>query len=157
MPGCSPGREGVGKASFAQAAARRVLAEAAGPAFDLPGWTRPTDHPIAKLIEAGSHPDMRWLERLPKEKGEGLARNITVDQVRELGEFLGLTPALSDWRAVVIDSVDDLERDGANALAQDARGAAAQHPVLPRQPCAGAAAADDPLALPPARFPAARR
>ena len=34
---------------------------------------------------------MRWLERLPKEKGEGLARNITVEQVRKLGEFMGMT------------------------------------------------------------------
>jgi DNA polymerase-3 subunit delta' len=59
---------------------------------------------------------MRWLERLPREKGEGFARNISVKQIRELGEFMGLTAALSPWRAVVIDSVDDLEREGANAL-----------------------------------------
>jgi DNA polymerase-3 subunit delta' len=76
----------------------------------------PEDHPIAKLIEAGSHPDMRWLQRLPKEKGEGIARNISVKQIRELSEFMGLTAALSPWRTVVIDSVDDLEREGANAL-----------------------------------------
>lgn len=84
--------------------------------FDAPGLETPEDHPIRKLIEAGSHPDMRWLERLPKEKSEGLARNISVKQIRELGEFMGLTAALSPWRAVVIDSVDDLEREGANAL-----------------------------------------
>ena len=35
------GPKGVGKASFAHAAARRVLAEAAGPAFDLPGIETP--------------------------------------------------------------------------------------------------------------------
>jgi len=63
------GPKGVGKASFAHAAARRVLAEAAGPRFDLPGIETPDDHPIVKLIEAGSHPDMRWLERLPRERG----------------------------------------------------------------------------------------
>jgi DNA polymerase-3 subunit delta' len=59
---------------------------------------------------------MRLLERLPRERGEGLARNITVAQIRELGEFLGLTSALSPWRVVVIDSVDDLEPSAANAL-----------------------------------------
>jgi DNA polymerase-3 subunit delta' len=110
------GPRGVGKSHFARAAARRVLAEAAGPPFEAPALDTPADHPIAKLQDAGSHPDMRWLERLPKEKGEGLARSITVKQVRELGEFLNLTPALSPWRAIVIDSVDDLEREGANAL-----------------------------------------
>ena len=110
------GPRGVGKASFAAAAARRVLADAAGPPIDLPGIDYPADHPMVKLVDAGSHPDMRWLERLPKEKGEGLARDITVDQVRKLGQFLSLKPAMSDWRAVVIDSMDDLAGPGANAL-----------------------------------------
>lgn len=110
------GPKGVGKATFAHAAARRVLAEAAGQPFDLPGIETDDDHPIVKLVEAGSHPDMRRLERLPKEKGEGLAQNISVDQVRTLGDFMTLTPALSPWRVTVIDTVDELEASGANAL-----------------------------------------
>lgn len=110
------GPKGVGKASFARAAARRVLADAAGPPVDLPGLESPNDHPIVKLVEAGSHPDMRWLERLVNEKTGNLARNISVDQVRELGEFMGLTAALSPWRVAVIDTVDELEPSGANAL-----------------------------------------
>jgi DNA polymerase III subunit delta' len=110
------GPKGVGKSSFAHAAARRVLADAAGPPSDLLGLETPDDHPIVKLIEAGSHPDMRWLERLPKEKGEGLARDITIDQVRGLGEFMGMTAALSPWRVAVIDSMDELNREASNAL-----------------------------------------
>jgi DNA polymerase-3 subunit delta' len=110
------GSKGVGKASFARAAARRVLAEGAGPSFDLSGLDSPEDHPMVRLISAGSHPDMRWLERLPKDKADGLARNISVDQVRGLSEFLTLTPAFSPWRVAVIDTVDELETSGANAL-----------------------------------------
>jgi DNA polymerase-3 subunit delta' len=110
------GPKGVGKGSFAHAAARRVLAEAAGPEFDLPGIDTPGEHPIVKLVEAGSHPDMRRLERLVNEKTGNLSRNISVDQVRELGEFLSLTSALSAWRVVVIDTIDELETSGANAL-----------------------------------------
>ena len=110
------GPRGVGKASFARAAATRLLAEAAGPPFDARPLETPADHPIARLVAAESHPDMRWIERLPKEKGEGLARTITVKQVRELGAFLGLTPALSSWRAIVIDTIDELEPSAANAL-----------------------------------------
>jgi DNA polymerase-3 subunit delta' len=113
------GPKGVGKASFARAAARRVLAEAAGPPFDLPGIETEDDHPIVKLVDARSHPDFRWLERIenPKAKIAGtLYRNIIVDQIRELGEFLGLSAALSPWRVVVIDTVDELEPAGANAL-----------------------------------------
>jgi DNA polymerase III subunit delta' len=110
------GPKGVGKASFAHAAARRVLAEAAGPPFDLPTLETDDEHPIVRLVEAGSHPDMRRLERLVNEKTGNLARNISVDQVRGLGEFLSLTPALSEWRVAVIDTVDELEASGANAL-----------------------------------------
>jgi DNA polymerase-3 subunit delta' len=93
-----------------------VLADAAGPPSDLPGLATLDDHRMVKLIEAGSHPDMRWLERLPREKAEGLARNISVDQIRGLSELFDLSPAMSDWRVAVIDSVDELEGSGANAL-----------------------------------------
>jgi DNA polymerase-3 subunit delta' len=110
------GPRGVGKAHFARAAAKRVLAEAAGPTFDASGLETPEEHPIAKLIAAGSHPDMRWLERLEKEKGEGLARDITIKQVRELGEFMGMTAALSPWRVAVIDSMDEMNKEASNAL-----------------------------------------
>ena len=110
------GPKGVGKASFAREAARRVLADAAGPRIDLPGVGAPDSHPIVKLVDAGSHPDMRWLARLEKEKGEGLARDITIKQVRALGEFMGMTAGLSPWRVAVIDSMDEMNKEGSNAL-----------------------------------------
>ena len=110
------GPKGVGKATFAHAAARRVLAEAAGPTFSARGIDTPDDHPMVKLVEAGSHPDMRRLERLVNEKTGNLARNISVDQVRSLSELFDLSPAMSQWRVAVIDTVDELEPSGANAL-----------------------------------------
>jgi DNA polymerase III subunit delta' len=109
------GPKGVGKASFAREASRRVLAEAAGPPVDLPGLDTSPDHAIAKLLAAGSHPDFRWVERLERPAG-GLARNISVDQIRSLQNLLSVTPSMSPWRAIVIDSVDDLEASAANAL-----------------------------------------
>ena len=109
------GPKGVGKASFAREAATRMLAEAAGPAIDLTGLETPPDHPMAKLLTAGSHPDFRWVERLERPSG-GLARNISVDQIRSLQDLLSVTPSMSPWRAIVIDSVDDLEASAANAL-----------------------------------------
>ena len=110
------GPRGVGKARFADMAARRILADAAGPPVRAAGLSVPDDHPTARLIDAGSHPDFARLERLPREKGEGLARNISIDQVRGLQRLLGSTPSQSPWRAIVIDSVDDMERPAANAL-----------------------------------------
>jgi DNA polymerase III subunit delta' len=109
------GPRGVGKASFAYAAAGRVLADAAGPPSAKAGIETADDHPIVKLVAAGSHPDMRWLQRLENEKGN-LNRNIKVDQIRELGQFMSMTAALSPWRVAVIDSVDDLEPSASNAL-----------------------------------------
>ncbi|HET9429370.1 MAG TPA: DNA polymerase III subunit delta' [Allosphingosinicella sp.] len=110
------GPQGIGKALFADMAAARLLAEQAGPPVDAPGLELPEDHRIAKLIAAGSHPDFIRLERLTKENGTELARSITVDQVRSLQRLFSTTPSLSPWRAVVIDSIDDLERNAANAL-----------------------------------------
>ena len=41
---------------------------------------------------------------------------IVVDDVRELGGFMHLKPAAGGWRVVVIDSIDELNRNAANAL-----------------------------------------
>ena len=109
------GPRGVGKASFAREATRRLLAEAAGPPIALPGIETPDKHPVARLLAAGSHPDFRELVRLDRKEG-GLARNISIDQVRGLGELFNATPFMSPWRAVVIDCADDLEPAAANAL-----------------------------------------
>ena len=109
------GPKGVGKASFAREASRRLLAEAAGPPVELPGLDTSSEHPIVKLLAAGSHPDFRWIERLERPAG-GTARNISVDQIRSLQDLLSVTPSMSSWRAIVIDSVDDLEASAANAL-----------------------------------------
>ena len=110
------GPQGVGKATFAGLAARRLLAQAAGPAFDLPGLTIPAEHRIASLLDAGSHPDFKRLERQAKDKSEELARSIGIDQVRALQPLFAVTPSLSPRRVVVIDTIDDLERAAANAL-----------------------------------------
>ena len=110
------GPKGVGKATFARAAATRVLADAAGPKVELPGLETPEEHPTARLVAAGSHPDMRMLERLEHEKTGALARSITVNQVRALADLFDLTPSMSPWRAVVIDAADDMEKSAANAL-----------------------------------------
>ena len=112
---CGP--EGVGKGSFATKAALRVLAEGQG-SVGLPGLDVPAEHPAARLLAAGSHPDLMRLERLARESsstGE-LARSITVDQVRGLSRLFSTTASMSPWRVVIIDSIDDLERGGANAL-----------------------------------------
>ena len=110
------GPRGVGKARFAQMAACRLLAEAAGPAVQLGGLDVDPVHPIAKLLEAGSHPDFKRLERLAKDNGTELARSISIAQVRTLQGMFATTPSLSSRRVIIIDAIDDLERSASNAL-----------------------------------------
>ena len=110
------GPEGVGKARFAMLAARRLLAgPGEGQDFAIPPGDR-----TQQLIDSGAHPDLKLLQRLPRDEKkpeQGLARSIKVDQVRELDHFFGVKPTYSDRRVVVIDAADDLERPGAsNAL-----------------------------------------
>ena len=110
------GPHGVGKALFADKAALWLLAHSAGPPFDGQGFDVPDHHPTSRLIDAGSHPDIMRLERVPKESGTELARSITVDQVRGLQRLFATTASMSPWRVVIIDAIDDLERPAANAL-----------------------------------------
>ncbi|MEN3971492.1 DNA polymerase III subunit delta' [Sphingomicrobium sp. XHP0235] len=110
------GPRGVGKATFAHAAAARVLAEASAQSPSGEGLSLDPDHPTAHLLAAGSHPDFRLLERVMNKTGTALARNISVDQVRSLMSLFAITPSMGDWRTVVVDSADDLEAGAANAL-----------------------------------------
>jgi len=110
------GPRGVGKASFARLAVRRMLAEAMGPGFELPGLDVPATHPVNALLEADSHPDLMVLDRIVDQKSGTQARSITIDQVRGLQRLFSTTGSYSSRRIVIIDAVDDLERGGANAL-----------------------------------------
>lgn len=110
------GPSGIGKSLFADKAALRVLAEGYGRPVEAVGLDVPDDHPAARLVEAGSHPDLMRLERLVKDSGTELARGISVDQVRGLQRLFSTTASMSPWRVVVIDAIDDLERPAANAL-----------------------------------------
>ncbi|MFD1611910.1 DNA polymerase III subunit delta' [Sphingomonas tabacisoli] len=122
------GPRGIGKASFAKAAALRLLAEAAGPAPGGQGLDVDPEHRMARLFAAKSHPDFRLVERVPWDsKGEIVpedkrdattqpGRNIRIKQIRDLDPLLSMVPSMSPRRAIVIDAADDMERSAANAL-----------------------------------------
>lgn len=111
------GPTGIGKGSFAQAAAAYVLASASGPAEGIAGdrLAVSPEHRTAHLIAAGSHLDLRVLAREERDSG-GLAANISVDQVRSLQPVFRSTPGLSPWRVIIVDAIDDMNRAAANAF-----------------------------------------
>ncbi|AMO71806.1 hypothetical protein AZE99_08060 [Sphingorhabdus sp. M41] len=121
------GDKGLGKASFAQQAAHFLLNSRNRPTM----FSEMQDDEAGHLLAAGSHPDFRLLRRGPKGDKEEkkardngldsldeheLARNIKVDQIRTLQPLFQNQASISEYRVVVIDAADDLERAGANAI-----------------------------------------
>ena len=103
------GRKGMGKATFAAAAARELLA--AGGSV----WSDPRNHP--DILDLQPLPDGDDEERKSAEgKPFKVKRNISVEQVRALQRRLNTRPTLGERRAVIVDAADDLERGAANAL-----------------------------------------
>jgi DNA polymerase-3 subunit delta' len=106
------GPEGTGKATFAYRAARRLLGAPADPAYGLLGAA--PEHPVSRQVAVGSHPDLMVLERADE---DGKPRKvIPVDDARRLPEFFSKAPAAAPWRVAIVDSVDDMNPNAANAL-----------------------------------------
>ena len=104
------GPRGIGKAGFAARAAAALVDPDGGQ---------------SRLIQQRSHPDILWVQRLPKEppkEGEApdpdaeLKRSINIEQIRDIQQVLTKRPSMGPKRAVIIDAADDLERVGSNAL-----------------------------------------
>jgi DNA polymerase-3 subunit delta' len=106
------GPEGVGKATFAYRAARRMLGAPAAPAHGVLGAN--PDHPVSRQIIARSHPDILVIERIGE---DGKVRKvIPVDDARRLAEFFSKSPASAPHRVAIVDAADDLNINAANAL-----------------------------------------
>ena len=106
------GAEGLGKATFAYRATRRLLGAVPDPSRG-PLGARPQD-PVSQLISAQSHPDLLVLERLVE--GGKTKKSISVDQARDLPEFFAKSPSRAAYRVAIIDAADDLNLNAANAL-----------------------------------------
>lgn len=108
------GPEGVGKATLAYRIARALIA--ADATTGVPKTLDPPEVcPSRQRILAQSEPRLFILRRSEDDKGR-LRTVITVDDVRRLRRFLGLSAADGGWRVVIIDSADEMNRNAANAL-----------------------------------------
>jgi DNA polymerase-3 subunit delta' len=67
-------------------------------------------------MAARGQPDFFALERVINEQTGKLYTSIRVDDVRRMVGFFGATAREGGWRVAVVDSVDELAREGANAL-----------------------------------------
>ena len=109
------GAPGIGKATLAYRIARYLLANGAtdkGPE-DL---SVPEDQATARQVAAGSHPGLLVLKRAINPKTGKLMTVLSVDEIRRLANFFGMTSGAGGWRVAIVDTADDMNDNAANAL-----------------------------------------
>jgi DNA polymerase-3 subunit delta' len=109
------GPPGIGKATFAYRIARFLLAGESE--RDMFGGSLDVDRATsaARLVTNLAHPELLVLRRPYDFKTKKLKSEITVDEVRRLKGFLAMG-AGEGWRVVIVDPVDELNPNAANAL-----------------------------------------
>lgn len=113
------GPRGIGKATLAWRFARFLLAgQDQGGLFGggPENLDVSSDAPGRHLIDARSHPDLFHLRRSLNHDTGRIRAEIAVDDVRGLGEFMHMTPAMGKWRVAIVDSADEMNRNSANAV-----------------------------------------
>jgi DNA polymerase-3 subunit delta' len=113
------GPPGIGKATLAYRFARFVLAHPDPAAAEVQKATSlavDPDHPAARRIAVQAQGDLLALERVINEQTDKLYTVIRVEDVRRSVSFFGSTAGEGGWRIAIVDSIDDLQREGANAL-----------------------------------------
>jgi DNA polymerase-3 subunit delta' len=113
------GEAGIGKATLAYRLATFVLAhpDPAAPEVQMAtSLAVPADRPVARRVAGQSHTDLLTLERIFNEKTGKLFSSIRVDDVRRTVSFFGSTAGEGGWRVAIVDSVEELEKSGENAL-----------------------------------------
>ena len=112
------GPRGIGKATLAWRFARFLLCGQGGGGLfgEAPGGLDvAADAPGRSLVEARSHPDLFHLRRTLGDSGR-MRLEISVDDVRGLGAFMHMTPAMGEWRVAIVDAADEMNRNSANAV-----------------------------------------
>lgn len=113
------GPRGIGKATLAWRFARFLLCgqQQGGLFGDGPSnLDVPEDAPGRGLVDARSHPDLFHLRRSVNHDTGRMRAEIAVDDVRGLGAFMHMTPAMGKWRVAIVDSADEMNRNSANAV-----------------------------------------
>ena len=63
-----------------------------------------------------SHPDLLVIQNRPDPKTGKIPASISVEEARKVSNFLHYTPAESEYRIIIIDSIDEMNINAANAI-----------------------------------------
>ena len=115
------GPKGVGKATLAWRLSRFLLAtpDDDGGMFAAPPPETldiPPESPIARRMLQLAEPRHFLLRRGANDKETALSQVITVDEVRKMKSFFALSAADGGRRTAIIDAVDEMNPNAANAL-----------------------------------------
>jgi DNA polymerase-3 subunit delta' len=117
------GPQGVGKATLAWRMAAFLLSQPIVADDDMFGAPpAPTsldvddDHPDMRLIRSGAHSRLFTLRRAWDDKSDKLKSVITVDEVRKLKNFFGMSATDGGRRVVIVDPADEMNINAANAI-----------------------------------------
>ncbi|HJN59508.1 MAG TPA: DNA polymerase III subunit delta' [Alphaproteobacteria bacterium] len=111
------GPRGIGKATLAFRFARFVLAGGPGNAAEegAPLYLAP-EHAIFRRVASGGHADLITIERGINEKTGNPRTEIVIEDVRRVSRLVSLTPGEGDWRVIIVDGAEDMNRHAANAI-----------------------------------------
>ena len=106
------GQEGVGKRSFANYLANKILQTKIDNNFfkiDSPTELNEFQKKNETLFFNKTHPDVFIIEQEND-------KFIKIDKVRELKKFLNQTPSVSKYKIIIIDPIEDLTINATNTL-----------------------------------------
>ena len=107
------GASGIGKATLAYRMVRRVLG---GQAL-TPGCLDVPEHdPVAQRVQSLGHGDFLLIRRPYDEKTKKLRSGIPVSETRKMRDFFSRKASEGGWRVCLIDSIDEMNRNSANAV-----------------------------------------
>lgn len=111
---CGPA--GIGKATLAFHMARHVIANPNPRTAPVHLQQSDESSPLFRQIAQGVHPAVLHLTRPQNEKTKTFRSAVTVDEIRKISRFLGMTSHDGGFRVVIIDPADDMNTNAANAL-----------------------------------------
>ncbi|MFT3808586.1 MAG: DNA polymerase III subunit delta' [Micropepsaceae bacterium] len=109
------GLKGIGKATLAWRLAKALLQRGRSRAA-LETLDSDPSHPAVRRLMAGAQADVLSLRRPADPKTGKIKNDLTVDEVRRLGEFYARHAGEGGIRIAIVDSADNLNRNAANAL-----------------------------------------
>ena len=113
------GPTGIGKSLFARHLAAAIISyndDQSALFGDKPAFSLSLDDtdPIVRQVLQNAHPDFLYISPLESDKNK--SGDIKIEQIRALTPFFSHKSARAGWRVAIIDNLDNVNVQGANAM-----------------------------------------